>query len=294
MPKFSPDGTRIAFTSDVPRDSRNDEDSKRIVAEEKARKYKMRAYDRFPIRNWDTWLPENRQPHAFVQTLGQNDARDLFAGTEMIKQPGFDGRSTQSASELDLTWTPDGQSLIFSATRNANRGAYDYTNAELWQVAAGRRRAAPPDRRRTISKAATAGASRDSARTVAACMRCKEVRGKHVFSRRRTWRRSIGRRCKERPSISLPAERDPMNFVIAPNNRDIYLLAEDAGHVKIYRGKSSGGEAKLAFEMSAGVYAQSGRRGSRQQAGADRELRQRGRARPKSCASICSAAAIRH
>src|SRR5690606_2504985 len=72
LPKFSPDGRKLAFTSDVPPESRNDEDSKRIVAEEKARKYKMRAYNGFPIRNWDVWLPENRQPHAFVQTIGMN------------------------------------------------------------------------------------------------------------------------------------------------------------------------------------------------------------------------------
>lgn len=87
LPKFSPDGKRIAFTSDVPRASANDADSKRILADEKARKYKMRAYDSFPIRNWDVWLPEDRQPHAFVQTLGQNDPRDLLANSELVKQP---------------------------------------------------------------------------------------------------------------------------------------------------------------------------------------------------------------
>src|SRR5690606_12155264 len=137
LPKFSPDGTRIAFTSDVPPAARNDEDSKRIIAEEKARKYNMRAYESFPIRNWDVWLPENRQPHAFVQTVGMNDARDLFAGSEMIKQPGFSGRSTPSSSELDVTWAPDGESLIFAASRNANRAAFDFTNTELWQVSIG-------------------------------------------------------------------------------------------------------------------------------------------------------------
>ena len=42
--------------------------------------------------------------------------------------------------------------------------------------------------------------------------------------------------------------------MVAPNNRYIYLLAEDAGHSKIYRGKSSGGEAALAFDMKAGGY----------------------------------------
>ncbi len=252
LPQFSPDGSKIAFTSDVPPESRNDEDSKRVVADEKARKYKMRAYDSFPIRNWDTWMPENRQPHAFVQTVGANDARDLFAGSEMIKQPGFNGRSTSSASELDLTWAPDSASLIFSASRNANRGAYDYTNTELWQVAIG-----GGDPRRLTGNGDLKGADSWSepefshdGRTLYAL---REIRGKTVFSPTHlaafNWPALA-----PRTDITLPAERDPLNYVIAPNNRDIYMLAEDSGHSKIYRGKSSGGEAKLAFEVKAGGY----------------------------------------
>jgi len=260
LPKFSPDGARLAFTSDVPAESRNDEDSKRIIAEEKARKYRMRAYDAFPIRNWDTWLPENRRPHAFVQTLGRNDPRDLFAGTELVEQPGFNGRSTQSANELDLIWAPDGQSLIFAATRNAHRGAHDFTNTELWQVALD-----GGEPRRLTGGLAPGGKPGDDltggdswseprfspdGRSLYAL---KDVRGKHVFAPTHLaafdWPSM-----QARPSITLPAERDPLNFVIAPNSRDIYMVGEDAGNAKIYRGKSSGGEAQLAFEMSAGVY----------------------------------------
>ena len=58
---------------------------------------------------------------------------------------------------------------------------------------------------------------------------------------------------KARTPIALPAERDPLNYMIAPNNRDIYMVAEDAGNAKVYRAKSSGGEAKLAFDIPAGV-----------------------------------------
>jgi dipeptidyl aminopeptidase/acylaminoacyl peptidase len=252
LPKFSPDGRRIAFTSDVPPASRNDEDSKRIIAEEKARKYKMRAYEGFPIRNWDTWLQENRQPHAFVQTVGVNDARDLFADTEMIKQPGFSGRSTPGSSELDLIWAPDGESLIFSASRNANRAAFDFTNTELWQVSVN----GGEPRRLTGSDDLKGGDSwsepkfSPDGRSLYAL---REVRGPAVFSPTRLavfdWP-SLQRRA----DITLPGERDPVGFVIAPNNRDVYLLAEDAGHSKIFRGKSSGGEATLAFDIKAGVY----------------------------------------
>lgn len=252
LPKFSPDGKRIAFTSDVPRASANDVDSKRILADEKARKYKMRAYDSFPIRNWDVWLPEDRQPHAFVQTLGQNDPRDLLANSELVKQPGFDGRSTQGASELDLAWTPDGQGLVFSATRNANRGAYDFTNAELWQVAV----SGGEPKRLTGGEDLKGGDSwteprfSPDGRTLYAL---KEARTPRVFNPTRLaaldWPTA-----KERATISLPADRDPLNFAVAPNSRDVYLLGEDSGLVKIYRGRSSGGEAAIAFDVPAGSY----------------------------------------
>ena len=135
LPKFSPDGSRIAFTSNVHPDARDDAHMRKIVEEEKTRKYNVRAYTSFPIRNWDQWLPANRQPHAFVQVIGEPQARDLFAGTAFIKQPGFAGRSTPGSAELDLVWTPDGESLVFAATRNAHRTAYDFTNTELWQIA---------------------------------------------------------------------------------------------------------------------------------------------------------------
>ena len=252
LPKFSPDGRRIAFTSDVPPASRNDEDSKRIVAEEKARKYKVRAYEGFPIRNWDTWLPENRQPHAIVQTLGANDGRDLFAGTEMIERPGFGGRSTPGASELDLLWTPDGEGLIFSASRNANRGAFDYTNTELWHVSA----SGGEPKRLTGGDDLKGGDGwsepefSPDGRTLYAL---REVRGKAVFGP--THLSAFNWPSLEyRADVTLPAQRDALNFVVAPNNRDIYLLAEDSGHSKIYRGKSTGGEATLAFDMKAGGY----------------------------------------
>ncbi len=252
LPKFSPDGRRIAFTSDVPPEAGNDEDSKRIVGEEKARKYKMRVYESFPIRNWDTWLPENRQPHAFVQTVGMNDARDLLAGTQLIKQPGFGGRRSQSASELDLVWAPDGESLIFSATRNANRGAFDFTNTELWQVpvAGGEpRRLTGGDDIKGSDSWSEAKFSPDGRSLYA----FREIRDDYVFSPTHVavfdWPAM-----KRRPDITLPAQRDTLAFVIAPNSRDVYLLGEDAGHMKVYRGKSSGGEAKVAFDMQSGLY----------------------------------------
>lgn len=252
LPKFSPDGKQIAFTSDVHPDARNDADSKRIAAEEKARKYNVRTYTKFPIRNWDKWLQPDRQPHLFVQTIGQAEARDLLAGTQLIKLPGFDGRSTQGGSELDTIWTPDGQSIVFSATRNSNRGAYDFTNSELWQVTVS---GGEPQRLTGIDELKGSNGWSEprfspDGRTLYVL---KEGRSEHVYNATRlailNWPA-----VSERAQVTLPLDRDVLNYVIAPNNRDIYLLAEDAGHVKLYRGNVRGGEAVPTFDVPSGGY----------------------------------------
>lgn len=252
LPKFSPDGARIAFTSNVHPDARDDAHMRKIVEEEKTRKYNVRAYTSFPIRNWDQWLPANRQPHAFVQVLGEPQARDLFAGTAFIKQPGFAGRTTPGSTEIDLVWTPDGESLVFAATRNAHRTAYDFTNTELWQIAV-----TGGEPRRLTGSDAIEGSEGWSEPKFSPDGRSlyalREGRTDRVFKPTRLgaldWPAA-----KERPSITLPADRDVITFAVAPNNRDIFVLSEDSGHVKLFRGASRGGEAKLAFEMTSGIY----------------------------------------
>jgi dipeptidyl aminopeptidase/acylaminoacyl peptidase len=252
LPKFSPDGTRIAFTSNVHPDARDDAHMRRIVEEEKSRKFNVRAYTSFPIRNWDQWLSETREPHPFVQTIGEPQPRDLLAGTAFIKQAGFAGRTTQEGSELDLAWAPDGQSLVFAATRNAHRTAYDFTNTELWQIAA----TGGEPRRLTGSEELAGSASWSEPRFSPdgrSLYALREGRSDRVFNPTRLgafdWPA-----LKERPSITLPADRDVLSFAVAPNNREIYLLSEDAGHVKLFRGASGGGEATAALEMTSGIY----------------------------------------
>src|SRR5260370_15254330 len=67
-PQFRPDGNAILFTSSVYPGAADDEANKKIAKERKEQKYKVRAYDKFPIRNWDRWL-DDLQPHIFVQAL---------------------------------------------------------------------------------------------------------------------------------------------------------------------------------------------------------------------------------
>jgi dipeptidyl aminopeptidase/acylaminoacyl peptidase len=133
LPQFSPDGRRLLFVSQVEPGLVDEASRRRSVEQRAARKTSARVYTGFPIRNWDKWLDE-RQPHLFVQTLGEGEARDLLASTALAALPGFGGRVAQGIEELDPVWTPDGRGIVFVASRNRDRGAWAFTHTDLWLV----------------------------------------------------------------------------------------------------------------------------------------------------------------
>lgn len=250
LPVFSPDGSRIAFTSDVHPDSRNDEDSKRIAKEEKELDHHVRTFESFPIRNWDRWL-ENRQTRVFVQAIDAGEARDLLAGTALVAESGYSARTTAGGSELDVAWTPDGSALVFVASTNRHRGAHDFTHNDLWQV--------PVDGgepRRITGDGSEAGDNWSSpqfspdGRTLYAQV---TPRTEYVYNATRVgiidWPAG-----SERGRIEPTDGRSVLGFAVSPNNRDVFMLVDDAGHAMVYRGSHTGGEARPAFGMDQGMY----------------------------------------
>ena len=86
-----------------------------LSASRKQRKYNARAFDAFPIRQWDHWLDERRQ-HLFVQALEPGvKAKDLLDGTRLAAEQGFDGVLGSSGSDLQGIWSPDGHRSFSSA-----------------------------------------------------------------------------------------------------------------------------------------------------------------------------------
>jgi len=101
--------------------------NKAAIEAHRARKANVRIFDGFPVRNWDRWLDE-RQVRIHVLDLDADGLaagapRDLLAGTRLAASPGFSGRQSDTGEELDMEFTPDGNSLIFTAATNRNAAA---------------------------------------------------------------------------------------------------------------------------------------------------------------------------
>ncbi len=250
-PVFAPDGQRIAFTSDVHPAALNDADSRRIREEEQARPYQVRTYTGFPIRNWNTWLNE-RQPRLFVQTLGEPAAVDLLAGTQLVALPGYDGARTAGGSELEAVWTPDGAGLVFVASRNRDRSAFDHTHTDLWLVAA----TGGEPKRLTGADERSGGDNWSSPQFSAdgqTLLALRTPRTDWVYNASRLalidWATA-----RQRNEISLPAQRSVAEFAVSADDGEVLILAEDAGLVRFYRASLNGGEATEAFAQTAGMY----------------------------------------
>jgi len=105
------------------------------VAQAKAQgevKTTAKVYDRMFVRHWDTWN-DHTQNHLFVQAIG---AEGSASGDPVWVTKGFDGDTPSKpfGDESEFTFTPDGQSIVFSA-RQAGKTEPWSTNFDLYQVA---------------------------------------------------------------------------------------------------------------------------------------------------------------
>jgi dipeptidyl aminopeptidase/acylaminoacyl peptidase len=246
-PRWRPDGKALLFTSTVYPGAADDEANKKIAAERRARKYKARVYDGFPIRYWDRWL-DDMQVHLFVQELEpQAKARDLLAGTKLVSEPGFGGRAGLSTEELDAVWAPDGQSILFVATTGKHTAAYAEVNTHLYQIAA----TGGEPKQLTTGRDSY---SRPAFRPDGKALYCIFTPGTgKVYNLNRiamfAWPSP-----EERRIITATFDRSVSNFAFTPDSQTIYLTAEDAGHEHLYSVPAGGGEVKMAVELKLGVY----------------------------------------
>jgi dipeptidyl aminopeptidase/acylaminoacyl peptidase len=240
-PVWSPDGQSLLYQAGAYPGAIDPGAIKKIAAERKDAKSKVRAYEGFPIRRWDRWL-DDTQTHLFTVPATGGAARDLLAGTRLASLPGFAGATGEgSGDSLDPAWAPDGKSIVFVATTNRNSGAYSPTNTHLFEVAA----TGGEPRPLTTGNAGYAHpAFSPDGKSV--CFRAGDEWGKIYAVDRLAcaawpWNGPI--------RILTPKfDRSVADFAIAPDSRTLYLTAEDSGYVKLFSVPARGGEVSPVLE----------------------------------------------
>jgi dipeptidyl aminopeptidase/acylaminoacyl peptidase len=247
-PQFSPDGGRLLFVSTVYRGALTEEDNKRMADEYKSRKYAARVYDGFPIRHWDQWLEPEKQSHVFVQALQPDaKAKDLLAGSKLVASTGYEGRRTDSGEELDAIWAPDGRSIVFVASNDRDAAAYAFTHTVLFRVdAEGSEpvQLTPADGSWSDPQFSPDGSS---------LYGVFEKDNGTIYSLSRVASAPWPAGGKAR-IVTAELDRSVSGFGISPDGRDVFALAEDSGHEKLYVTPASGGASRLAYPVESGAY----------------------------------------
>ena len=233
---WRPDGKAIAFVSAIYPDP----------AARKARKYRARVYDSFPIRYWDHWLDESR-PHLFVQDLEDGARpRDLLAGTQLLAEKGFGGAESATGEELNAVWAPDGRSLIFVATRDRNRAAYAGVHQHLYQVpaAGGEPRDLTPGDD-TFGKAAF----RPDGKALIATFQHENDKVYNLTGLASlNWPDSGAHTV-----LTATSDCSVTTFAIARDSSTVFFLAEDAGLEKLYAVSAKGGDVRPVGALERGA-----------------------------------------
>ena len=247
-PVWSPDGKYLAFESMVFPGAADDEANQEEAKKLEEREYNASVYDGFPIRHWDHWRDE-KQVHLFVQPVdGGGEAKDLFAGTELVAEPGYSGSPSLSGEELEAAWTPDGSALVFVATASRDQAVRAFVPYSLYLVSA---EGGEPER----LTGDDAGFSQPTF----------SPDGRHLYFLRRPITDFVYNLTRiarfewlESGSVEVLAEsfdRPVGDFVLAPDGDSVYAIATDTGRRRIFEIAADGSDARLLDDESRGVYA---------------------------------------
>jgi dipeptidyl aminopeptidase/acylaminoacyl peptidase len=246
-PRFSPDGRSILFVGPSHPGALTEEDNRKAAAERKARKYNVRAYDSFPIRHWDRWLDELR-PTLLVQSLGGGPARDLLAGTALRKERGYGGRLGNEGDTIDATWTPDGRGVVFAATTNRHEAARAEVSASLWLASLD---GGEPRRLTGDEGDFSTPEFAPDGRTLLAKMQPASDQWVYTADRLVRWSWPS---LADRTLVTEGFSDSVGQYVVAPDSRRAYFVAEQSGHDRLFQVPLAGGTPVELGPLAAGTY----------------------------------------
>ena len=241
-PLWSPDGSALVYQSAVHPGAADLEANRKLAAERKDAKSKVRAYESFPIRRWDRWLDDTRAHLYLVPLEGDGKPRDLLAGTRLAELPGFGGASGEGATDdLQPAWAPDGRSIVFVATTNRDGAARASVTTHLFEVPVA---GGEPRPFTTGNLSHTQPSFSPDGRSL--CFKTSEEWGK-IYALDRL-------ACSGWPWTGSPTtvtsafDRSVADFAFSPDSHTLFFTAEDKGYVRLYSVAANGGPAAVVLD----------------------------------------------
>ena len=121
---LSADGQHLAFSMEVFTDCRSLDCTTTKLDEIENRKSSGVIYDQLFIRHWDTWK-DGRRSHIFAMPAGGGEPIDIMQGMNA------DSPTKPFGGPEDLTFTPDGRAIVFTA-RDVGREEAWSTDFDLY------------------------------------------------------------------------------------------------------------------------------------------------------------------
>jgi dipeptidyl aminopeptidase/acylaminoacyl peptidase len=245
-PLWRPDGSAILFASMTYPGAMTDAENRARIEGKKALKYNARAFDSFPIRHWDRWLDE-RRPTLMLQELGTDaGARDLLAGSTLRTSAGFGGDLDNDGEQLDAAWSPDGSTIVFTATTARDQAARADVRQSLYAMPAG----GGEPRRLTGDEASYSQPQFAGDGSALYARQNPETRFVYDDDRlvRFDWADPSPR------PVAPGFDRSIAAFDVAPDGETLYLIAEDEGHDRIFSVAATGGDARELGRLESGSF----------------------------------------
>ncbi|ALN79841.1 alpha/beta hydrolase family protein [Lysobacter antibioticus] len=224
--QISPDGKRVAFNTEAYAECAADLacTKKKLDAAEKNKASGM-VFDRMFIRHWDAWN-DGRLNRLFVSELpvaGKTVATAKLIGADVIG----DVPSRPFGDSSEYTWSPDGQSLVFSA-RKADAKEPWSTNFDLYLVAA--------DGSGAAKNLTATNPAWDTGAVFAADGKTLYYRAmkRPGFEADRFGLFALDLASGKAREIAPDWDRSAENIVLSADGKTIYTLAQDVGQLPLF------------------------------------------------------------